>query len=71
MIQNIVCYIVYDIVYDIIRTVIPKRPANQQERFLMTGYPTMFKFPLQSCFLDCTAQFVSLHVPLGHVPNDP
>jgi hypothetical protein len=25
----------------------------------------------KAVFLDCTAHFVSLHVPLGHVPNDP
>ncbi len=50
----------------------PKRPANLPERFFMTGYSIMLKLPPQSFFfLDCTSKFVSLHVPLGHVPKVP
>jgi hypothetical protein len=49
--------------------------SNGQQKsrivFLMFCYAIMLKLSLQNFFLDCTTQFVSLHVPLGHVPKDP
>ncbi len=69
MLFNIVHYILYDTACTVI---IPNGQQISLIVFLMTGYAIMFKLQLQSFFfLDCTAQFVSLHVPLGHVPKDP